>query len=258
MYLPKQAAVVSGLIIVLFLAGCTKEESVSPAENSLSKNLTAINSDNGSYSILEYQENKLIKYEVFHGTERTLAVTLQYGEQKRPKSENSISNNGEFLKNFYYDSLSRLDSTLLQHKVNSSGYVKDGYIKYYYNAKNQAVKEEQYNDSDEMLFTTTYKYNAADNITETHTYAPDGYDEITTMKYDDNINPWHNLKDNFFYLISVSPNNVTSYSTIYSQFETTTANYNYSYDSEGYPGSCTIISEKGARVDTLTQIFEYN
>ncbi|MHB8338961.1 MAG: hypothetical protein ACYDEE_16220 [Ignavibacteriaceae bacterium] len=256
----KSLVTVISLFLLFFLSSCKKNDLVSPNNISPQKQLTKIVQDANNYSTLAYANNKLSQYQSVSDSKISNLVTLNYNGQNKPQTEYYTFQTEELLKKYYYGSSSNLDSTDIMLKDSTNNYNLDGHLKYYYNSLNQLIKIEQYDTKYNLLFTTDYSYDGNGNISERQLYSSNGFNnEVTTMKYDDKINPWYNLKGWFHYDISMSKNNLISYSTTNSNnnIANAEATYNYTYDSDGYPVSVNIVVTTNNVKNNITEKFEY-
>ena len=242
-----------------FFLSCNKSNVVSSNGVSSHKQLIKIAQDSSNYTELLYQNDKLLEYKIIANSKTFTSILLSYNNNSSPSSEYYTFNSTDLLKNYYYNSSSRLDSAYIMIKDSTNSYKFDGYLSYYYNDQNQLLKMTQYSAARNLLFTTEYNYDAAGNIIKEHMYGLNGYDEVTTMEYDNKINPWHSLKDYLHYDISLSNNNLISVTTTYanSPSQNNQSEYSYIYDSYGYPLTSNIETTTGGTKSTINEKFEY-
>ena len=255
----KSLVALLSISIFFFFLSCNKSNVVSPSGVSSHKQLVKIAIDSSNYTELLYQNDKLLEYRIIANSEIFTSILLNYNNGSSPSSEYYSSNSNDLLKNYYYNSSSRLDSTYIMIKDSTNIYKFIGYISYYYNDQNQLLKMTQYSAGRNLLFTTEYTYDAAGNLIKEHMYGLNGYDKVTTMEYDNKINPWHSLKNYLHYDISLSNNNLISGTATYanSPLQNNQFEYSYTYDSYGYPLTSKIETTNGGTKTTVNETFEY-
>lgn len=257
--LHSKSLVVLVIFLSFFFMSCNKNNVISPNDVSPQKQLAKIVQDSNNYIELSYKNDKLLEYKNINNSNLYISITLNYNGNSKPQSEYYSSDSDNLVKYYYYDSLSSLDSTVIMLKDSTNSYKLDGHLSYYYNNQNQLLKVKQYNVENNLLFTTEYSYDAVGNIIEVHVFGLNGYDELTTMEYDNKINPWHSLKDYFHYDISFSNNNLKSATTTYANnpLQNTQTEYSYTYGSNGYPLTCKIETTVGGNKSIINEKFEY-
>lgn len=244
------------LFSLLFTACNNKDEIVSPVQQ---KQLSKIVQDANNYSVFNYTDGKLSKYENYSNSQLSTAITLNYDGTTKPKSENYISFNQDYIKYYYYDINSLLDSMTFSTKDNSGSYILSGYVKYFYDGNKQLTKTEQFTTSNSFVVRFEYSYDSNGNVIEEKQYRSSGLYSDATMTYDNKVNPWYNLSDCLFYPVSMSKNNLLSKNQVFS--DSTQENYQntitYVYDSDGYPiSSITQLSSQSNNL-TINNTFEY-
>jgi hypothetical protein len=238
------------------LSACKNEDIVTPIPQ---KQLSKIIQDADNYSTFDYLSGKLIIFQTITESEIFASVILNYDGNNLPQSEFYKTINEDVLKKYYYNESSLLDSMDYFRKDNSINYTIAGHMKYYFNESNLLSKIEQYNLANDLAFTTYYDYDASGNIIDRRFYYSDVLNEITTMTYDNKINPWYGLKEWLNYEASISKNNLLSSSTVYpnnSQNNSETM-FTYNYDSDGYPISSVMEYTSSSNNIIINNTYEY-
>jgi hypothetical protein len=242
------------LLLAVILADC-KDNSVSPSSSS-SGFLSKIVVNDSSYQSFSYANGKLVKYEQFWNNNLISSDSIIYNGKKLPQSVVYISGSTDRLIKYYYDSSENLDSVNIFRKNDSGDYVPEMYLRNFYNSWNQLSKTEQFNERYELILTITYKYDAVGNVIEKSLDDSTGLLKLTTMTYDNKINPWHLLKDWYRYDISISKNNVLSIHNNY-YLRSDDTKYTYTYNSDGFPVSAVMEYTSPDSHSTMNERFEY-
>lgn len=246
------------LFPLLFTACDYKDEILSPEQQQ--KQLSKIVQDANNYTALYYNNGKLSKYENFFNSQLTTRIILNYEGQAKPQSENFVGSTGDYMKYYYYNSNSMLDSMSYSFKDSAGNYVPQGYIKYYYNGLGQLNKTEQYTNSNLLVVKFEYTYDSNGNLIEEKQFNSEQLVSDATMTYDDKVNPWYSLKDYLLYNVSINKNNALNRNQVFYDSQENYQNTitSYVYDSDGYPISSVIQYVSQNSNITITNTFEYN
>lgn len=243
------------LFLLLALSGCKNNDLVSPNDTLSEKQLAKIVQDANNFSTFLYEGNKLSKYESISDSKIFSSIQLDYNGNKRPQTEHYTSLNEEYLKKYFYDSNDKLEKTEYMFKDSLNTYSLKSYMKYLYDELNRLVTTEQYNVQNQIIFYTEYYYDNSDNVTEKRFNDTSGLVELTTMEYDNKINPWYNLREWLNYDVAISKNNlIKSTQTGQDSFETTII---YTYDSYGYPLTRTMETIMNNIKTIVESTYEY-
>lgn len=246
------------IIFSLFIvSGCDNNNTVSVGDTTNQHLLSKIIQDTNDYSTFSYENGKLIKYESISGSNVMETINLNYGSNDRPQTEDYSSDiSGNLLKQYYYGSPSKIDSVnVLYAGTNSLAW----HLIYLYNSSNQLEEIENYNSAYKLAYTTQYKYDAAGNVIEKNLFDSKGLIQTVTMTYDNGINPWYNLKNQFNYDLTFSKNNALTISNVFSDSLQNNIDIinNYTYDSYGYPKSVKIEITSNNVKSTINRTYEY-
>lgn len=246
-------------ILILVISSCNDNESVAPDYSSSPKKLVKIYESSGNYSAFSYNNERLTKYEKFVDSVGIISRTFNYEGKDKPVSENYISENTDILNLYFYNSSILLDSTAIMFRTSSGNYILSGYIKHLYNESGQLVYETHYTNGNNLIIKTEYIYDSNGNVSERWDYDSDGLGSISSMTYDDKINPLHSLHDCLNLESSINNNNLLSraMTDVRSGMITETM-FSYEYDDDDYPVSVSIEVDGLGGAIIIGQTYEYD
>lgn len=253
-------AVLVLFITILFLSGCSDNDVVSPGTYDPPM-LSKIFQDSNNYTSFQYENGKLFRYEQVSKGKILTSIELNYDGKEKPQSEIYLTESGEFLKQYYYNSSfdGRLDSMHYKIKDGTGSYQLIAVLKYSYDGTNQLIKKEQLSISNQLVFSTDYSFYFNGNIIEKRLTNPGGLSEVTTSKYDDKINPLYYLKDWLNYEATKQKNNVISRKMVRNSSEfNLESRYTYEYNDAGLPISRTVSLVTSSGIDSsYTETYQY-
>ena len=248
------------IILILILSGCDSDKVVNPSDSSSSKLLFRIISEAEEISSTFYTTNgDLTKIETTKESEIVQSRVFEYNSDGLPVSVVITSDSEVILSKFYYGSSSKLDSIQNTFQDSLGNQMSMNTVKYSYNESDQLAKEEYFTSDHRMIYGHEYIYSSNGNIVESREYDSNGLTFISSMQYDDKVNPLHAFRDCLLFESTISPNNILQRTITLVQSDVVSAtNYAYEYDEDGYPISFTVDMEMAdGTISTNTQTYEY-
>ncbi len=257
MFSSKFFAAALSVIIISILAGCNKNEVISPNNPSSPKKvLSKLIQDPNNYSDFSYVNGKVAKYENVYNSQISYSATFDYDNEGRPQTGYfNLPYNDDQMKKYFYDSSSRLDSMQFFIKDSNSIYVPMGTVIIFYNSAGELIKWQQINIPNKLIMTFEYEYDVNGNVIDTKAYDANGLYSETVMSYDNKINPLPYTDGE----VPISKNNeiTGSYSEPRNPEQNYSFKYTYTYDKDGYPLTETYFYTQGSVKDTVAQTYQY-
>lgn len=252
---PKLTQIIIGLITVLLIYSCEKEQVDHDKTFNSVKILKWITITDGAIDTItfDYNDDDLLIKGNHNGG---LYFTNEYDDLNRLIRNNSYNNSGLYhYFTFDYDSNTITRIRYQYYSFQDTWGGDNEKSVYCYNSKNECERIDFYSKNDNGDWDKSDYYTVCiwtnDNLTELKHYNGESIEYTETFQYDDKLNPEKLLN----YIISPwtkSKNNMISSSTKYSDGRETTTTYEYTYNDYGYPTTKIRIDDIGS-----TEKFDY-